>query len=333
MTVRKTLSIKSICNMEHQQFIKTIEWDMMDKKTFFPLSMLSSFSVRCFLYPLTVIKTRLQVQRHDQMYKGLWDAYKTIYRYEGMPGLYRGFWISSFQIVSGVFYISTYEGVRFLLSRYDADSRLKALVGGGCASIVGQTIIVPVDVLSQHLMVLGYSDGRKDSRKLFMNTLGLSLDPTRTKLQTTIEIIRQIYLRDGIRGFYRGYIASLCTYVPNSAMWWAFYQLYQDKLHAILPIWMSHLAIQCIAGTLGGFTTTLLTNPLDIVRARLQIQRLDSIRQTFQILWAEEHLRIFTKGLSARMVQSACFSFAIILGYESIKRVSIKEEYRSKIRW
>lgn len=34
---------------------------------------------------------------------------------------------------------------------------------------------------------------------------------------------------------------------------------------------MSHLFIQCVAGSLGGFTTTILTNPLDIVRARLQV--------------------------------------------------------------
>jgi hypothetical protein len=56
--------------VESPQFIRTIEWDMMDKSKFFPLSMLSTFSVRCVLYPLTVIKTRLQVQRHEQMYKG-----------------------------------------------------------------------------------------------------------------------------------------------------------------------------------------------------------------------------------------------------------------------
>lgn len=37
------------------------------------------------------------------------------------------------------------------------------------------------------------------------------------------------------------------------------------------PDWVSHLLIQCVAGTLGGFTTTILTNPLDIVRARLQV--------------------------------------------------------------
>ena len=41
--------------------ITVIEWEMLDKKKFFPLSMMSSFTVRCFLYPLTLIRTRLQV--------------------------------------------------------------------------------------------------------------------------------------------------------------------------------------------------------------------------------------------------------------------------------
>lgn len=50
--------------------IKTIEWEMMDKSKFFPLSMLSSFTVRCALYPLTLIKTRLQIQKHNNLYTG-----------------------------------------------------------------------------------------------------------------------------------------------------------------------------------------------------------------------------------------------------------------------
>ncbi|XP_025832761.1 solute carrier family 25 member 44 isoform X2 [Agrilus planipennis] len=137
------------------QFLKTIEWDMMDKTKFVPLSMLSSFSVRCALYPLTLIKTRLQIQKHNDVYSGTFDAYYKIFKYEGFSGLYRGFWVSSVQIVSGVFYISTYEGVRHVLSRKEVNSKFKALVAGGFASLVSQTIIVPFDVISQHLMMLG----------------------------------------------------------------------------------------------------------------------------------------------------------------------------------
>ncbi|XP_026289755.1 solute carrier family 25 member 44 [Frankliniella occidentalis] len=314
--------------------INTIEWNMMDKSKFFPLSMLSSFTVRCCLYPLTVIKTRLQVQRHDQMYKGMADAWRKIYSLEGVGGLYRGFWISSIQIVSGVFYITTYEGVRHLLGQSGFNPRIKALAGGGAASLVGQTIIVPFDVLSQHLMVLGFSKrGMNANPEMIMNPLGIPLNKNHSHFRVTMDIMSAIYRRDGFTGFYRGYVASLCTYVPNSAMWWAFYHLYQEELLRILPDDFSHLLIQCIAGTLGGFTTTLLTNPLDIVRARLQVQRLESMQKAFRILWKEEQMRIFTKGLSARLVQSACFSFSIILGYETIKRISVNEEYKEHVRW
>lgn len=62
--------MSSIVESPPPQFVKTIEWDMMDKTKFFPLSMLSSFTVRCGLYPLTLIKTRLQIQKHNVMYSG-----------------------------------------------------------------------------------------------------------------------------------------------------------------------------------------------------------------------------------------------------------------------
>jgi solute carrier family 25 protein 44 len=105
-----------------------------------------------------------------------------------------------------------------------------------------------------------------------------------------------------------------------------------DELIKLFP-GFSHLCIQAMAGTLGGFTTTIITNPLDIVRARLQVQRLNSMFGVFEILWVEEGLHMFTKGLSARLVQSACFSCTIILGYETIKRMSIIDEYKSYVRW
>lgn len=208
-------------------YIKTIEWDMMDKTKFFPLSMLSSFSVRCALYPLTVIKTQLQVQYKNDYYKGMVDAGVKIYRAEGAPGLYRGFWISSIQIVSGVFYISTYEGVRHLLTQNNVGTRTKTLIAGGCASLVGQTIVVPFDVISQHVMVLGMNS----SGKIDMNPLGIKYEPQRGRFKISKDIAHEILRRDGFGGFYRGYTASLMAYVPNSAMWWGFYHLYQGLFY------------------------------------------------------------------------------------------------------
>ncbi|CAB3242615.1 unnamed protein product [Arctia plantaginis] len=316
------------------QLITNIEWEMMDKSKFFPLYTLSSFTVRCALYPLTLIKTQIQVQRKRDAYKGITDAFTKIYANEGVSGLYRGFWLSSFQIISGIFYISTYEGVRHELGKYDVSPKMKSFIGGGCASIVGQTIIVPFDVLSQHLMVLGLVKGKGMTRNTQMNPLGLDLDKRMTKAALAREVAVRVYQLHGPLGYYRGYGASLAAYVPNSALWWALYTAYQDELLKIAPTWMSHLLIQCVAGTFGGFTTTILTNPLDIVRARLQVEGVGSMRQVFRSLWAEEGLvGLYLKGLSARLVQSACFSFSIILGYETIKRVAVSAEYRQRVRW
>ena len=58
-----------------------------------------------------------QVQHQNAVYSGTLDAYRQISRTEGYRGLYRGFWISCFQVVSGVCYVSTYEGVRHMLVR------------------------------------------------------------------------------------------------------------------------------------------------------------------------------------------------------------------------
>lgn len=85
-------------------YIKTVEWEMLDKKKFFPLSMMSSFTVRCFLYPLTLIRTRLQVQKGKEVYTGTFDAGRKIVQTEGVRGLYRGFLVSTVQIVSGLCY-------------------------------------------------------------------------------------------------------------------------------------------------------------------------------------------------------------------------------------
>lgn len=157
---------------------------------------------RCALFPLTVIKTQLQVQFKNDVYKGMFDCGFKIYRSEGMPGLYRGFWISSFQIISGVFYISTYEGVRHLLTQRGCGDRTKALFAGGCASLVGQTIIVPFDVVSQHIMVLGMNNHGITN----INPLGINTN-IKSKSKLSLMIGKEILRRDGFFGFYRGYTA------------------------------------------------------------------------------------------------------------------------------
>lgn len=44
-----------------------------------------------------------------------------------------------------------------------------------------------------------------------------------------------------------------------------------DSLANISPAFVPRLVLQCIAAPIGGVTTALITNPMDIVRARIQV--------------------------------------------------------------
>ncbi len=96
------------------------------------------------------------------------------------------------QVVSGLCYVSTYEGVRHVLDRHGVkENKVKALLGGASASLVGQTIIVPFDVISQHLMVLGTISSQKGA-DLAANPLAV---PTtgRSKAQVAWDVTRQSF--------------------------------------------------------------------------------------------------------------------------------------------
>lgn len=212
-----------------------IEWEMMDKHRFFSFSVVNSVALRTVLYPLTVIKTRLQVRKcmsscdhvvltrrivwkqvqrlNNPVYSGTFDAFVKIVKNEGFRGLYKGFIINSMQVVSGIGYLLTYETVRHLVSSVGqvSDNRIKGLVGGGCGSLVSQTIITPFDVISQHMMVIsGSKSGQGGTSKFssFANPLLLNKNDIR-KLGLSTAIIKELYRNDGIKGFYRGYFASI----------------------------------------------------------------------------------------------------------------------------
>ena len=66
-----------------------------------------------------------------------------------------------------------------------------------------------------------------------LNPLGIKTGADRSKVSIVTDIVRTIYARDGFKGYYRGYTASLCTYVPSSASWWTFYHFFQVKSHKL----------------------------------------------------------------------------------------------------
>uniref|UniRef100_A0A8C9LBT8 Solute carrier family 25 member 44 n=1 Tax=Pavo cristatus TaxID=9049 RepID=A0A8C9LBT8_PAVCR len=148
--------------MEDKRNIPIIEWEHLDKRRFYLLGICMTMMIRVSVYPFTLIRTRLQVQKGKSLYSGTFDAFVKILRTEGAAGLYRGFLVNTFTLISGQCYVTTYELTRKFVARYNNSNAVKSLVAGGSASLVAQSITVPIDVVSQHLMMQrkGESMGR-----------------------------------------------------------------------------------------------------------------------------------------------------------------------------
>ncbi|KAL7857726.1 hypothetical protein AOLI_G00178280 [Acnodon oligacanthus] len=317
--------------MQQKRNIRIIEWEDLDKRKFYSLGVFMTLTTRATVYPFTLIRTRLQVQKGKSLYNGTFDAFCKILKVEGVRGLYRGFMVNTFTLISGQAYITTYELVRKYVSHYSSSNTFKSLVAGGSASLVAQSITVPIDVVSQQLMMQG--QGEHLTRFKLKPKIVMATSKNNMTFGQTKDIVVQIFAADGFRGFYRGYVASLLTYIPNSALWWPFYHFYAEQMSRLAPSNCPHLLLQAVAGPMAAATASTITNPMDVVRARVQVEGRSSVIETFKQLLAEEGMWGLTKGLSARIISSTPTSILIVVGYETLKRLSLRPELVHTRHW
>ncbi|KAK7891784.1 hypothetical protein WMY93_023747 [Mugilogobius chulae] len=239
------------------------------------------------------------VQKGKSLYSGTFDAFCKILKTEGICGLYRGFMVNTFTLISGQAYITTYELVR--------KHRFPAPDDAGARG-------APEPVQAQTQNDAGHVEEEADVR------------PDAGHNGADIA-------EDGFRGFYRGYVASLLTYIPNSALWWPFYHCYAEQLSNLAPSSCPHLLLQAIAGPMAAATASTITNPMDVVRARVQVEGRSSVIGTFKQLLAEEGVWGLTKGLSARVISSTPTSVLIVVGYETLKRLSLRADLIDQRHW
>ena len=226
------------------------------------------------------------MQHQRSLYSGTVDAFKKVVQREGVGGLYKGFAFSSLGMISGQIYLTTYELVRGYMKGYR--SEVKGLVAGGTATLVAQSLTVPIDIVTQIMMMQGQAGGIRALKNKRNYVLVKNVDyiiPHRevVKLRGAVTIVRDILQREGVRGLYRGYHVSLLTYAPNSALWWAFYAGFYRK--SMEYGWLSSgqvpiPLVQASCGVLSGLLAATLTNPLDVFRTRYQVMHTHTHKHT-----------------------------------------------------
>lgn len=362
-----------------------VDWEKLDKQKFIWVGAGLFSGVTTCLFPLTVIKTRQMAIEGAPT--GLWGAKETariILRTDGVSGLYRGFGtVVLGAIPARIMYLTTLEAMKSVAApfaqRVAANETQAAgtanFVAGAVASLVTQSILVPIDVVSQRLMVndrhpqsppanpKGPSNNPSNSNTSNSPSSSSSssgkpnLAPNHARAASTavmapgrqngFALARLIVQQDGLRGLYRGFGASVVTFVPSSAIWWSGYGAYQKALwHQYERLTGRHAegqmaarsssevaAIQTSSALLAGCTSAVLTNPLDVIKTRLQvaIRQKGTGKPTFraiaQKLIAEEGPKGLLRGVAPRITSTALWGTCMVTSYEFLKRICLKPEF------
>ena len=137
-----------------------------------------------------------------------------------------------------------------------------ALAGSGAGAIAA-TIVCPLDVLKTRLQV---------------STLRVGGDAYASTLQSLSAIVRT----EGLVGLYRGLTPTIVALLPNWAVYFTVYEGLKEFMEprGAYPqtSWSSPHLRHMVSAAGAGVATVLVTNPLWVVKTRLQVQHSEALR-------------------------------------------------------
>ncbi|XP_058070492.1 uncharacterized protein LOC131219397 [Magnolia sinica] len=307
---------------------REINWDKLDKTKFYVVGAGLFTGVTVALYPISVIKTRMQVASRDTMEKNAFSVARGLLRTDGVRGLYRGFGTVITGAIPGrIIFLTSLETTKVaafrMIEPFNFSEPTQAAIANGFAgmssSLLSQAVFVPLDVVSQKLMVQGYSGYARYNGGL--------------------DVARKVLKSDGIRGLYRGFGLSIVTYTPSSAVWWASYGSSQRYIWRLLgygtdneervPSPWTIVLVQATGGFVAGAVASCITTPLDTIKTRLQVmghEKRETARQVVKKLIVEDGWKGLYRGLGPRFVSMSAWGTSMILAYEYLKRLCAKDE-------
>ena len=160
--------------------------------------------------PLWLCKTRLCIQDPSapNAYRGLWNALTTIYRQEGIPGLYKGLVPATFGVSHGAIQFMIYEEMKRQWSQYtrvETEARnntLEYIVMAAGSKSIATAITYPYQVVRSRL---------QDHRGL-------------AEFKGASDVLFKTLRSDGWRGMYRGLAPNLIRVLPGTCLTFGAYE-------------------------------------------------------------------------------------------------------------
>ncbi|KAL8382944.1 hypothetical protein RB595_006624 [Gaeumannomyces hyphopodioides] len=312
--------------------------------------------------PLDVIKTKLQAQGgfaavqkgrhvgHHRVYRGLVGTGRTIWREEGIRGMYRGLGpIILGYLPTWAVWFTVYNKSKEYISQRSKNTFVvnfwSSIVAGASSTIVTNPIwVIKTRLMSQtaHHIRTSYSQFPK----------GANTPTSRPTLhspwhyESTLDAARKMYTTEGIASFYSGLTPALLG-LTHVAVQFPAYEYFKTQFtgrgmgdgggHGAAPEWLGVLS----ATILSKVMASSATYPHEVIRTRLQTQqrpvvgmgrngspaeqeqmlpRYRGIARTFRTILVEEGWRAFYAGMGTNLMRAVPAAAVTMLTYETVMR-------------
>lgn len=259
------------------------------------------------VYPIDLVKTRLQNQRTHMVgelyYKNSVDCFKKVLRHEGFRGLYRGLGPQLVGVCpEKAIKLTMNDFMRDQLMNKDGTLPLWAeMVAGGTAGASQVMFTNPLEIVKIRLQVAGEIVG---SAKV-----------------SAISVVKEL----GFLGLYKGSRACFLRDIPFSAIYFPAYAHVKKALAD--ENGYNNPGSLLLAATIAGMPAAAIPTPADVIKTRLQVAArrghttYDGVIDCAKKIYREEGFAAFWKGAPARVCRSSPQFGVTLLTYELLQRL------------
>lgn len=235
----------------------------------------------CVMYPLDSVKTRMQSLSPVTSNYDISTTFKNMIKKEGIMRPIRG--VSA--VVAGAgpahaLYFGSYEMTKELLTRFTTNNHVNYMASGAIATLIHDAVSNPTEVIKQRMQMYN------------------------SKYTSVVGCMKDVYLNEGIKAFYRSYSTQLVMNIPYQTIHFATYEFFQNMLNherRYSPL------VHMLAGGAAGATAAAFTTPLDVVKTLLNTQEnglTKGMGEAIRQIYAVAGVKGFFRGMLARVLYS-----------------------------
>ena len=212
---------------------------------------ISSLSSGLVTQPFQVVSTNMMVSYKEGKPRSMLSTIKLIVKNDGLLGFYRGFTAATIKNIFGSsIYFACLESIKQRL-RQNQNLKKKPILVNLISAAISRTAqmlsVAPIVVIKTRFEVSGFN-----------------------KYNGLIDAVRTIRREEGYGGFFKGTSSLLIKEVPYSAM---FYTTYDYTKKNLKKYGLVNTQINSsVASLITVAILTVITNPLEVIRTRLQYQ-------------------------------------------------------------